>query len=263
MGRHQRRSRTFYIGIYIGKMDLDVAAWFNMLRAKTSISFPKWIHYLLAAEVMGEDVDIGAIKKGPQLKISSADAQLASQRNTIRFGEGSTVPGETKKTNKRVNPAGFKYGWDVRGPDGSFIYGSTISISISTPETIELINKVWKNGRQFSTFLKALIRKHLSYEPEDRAPSESEFLRICDQYLIAVTPQPYDPKKVFEVPVELPDFKELREKAQKGAQKPKETIQEQSKVPVSINHSTPPTTPLWPSGGPVRSGLMEKDNDTL
>lgn len=205
MGRRKRRLRTLPIGIYIGKHDLDIAAWFNLLRG-TSISAAKWIHVLLAAERMGLEIDIGAVqgnappKQAPPSTVNNLPQSGLTRPRSVNFGSGSAAPTSAEpkaKTNDRINPPGFRSGWEVKGPDGSYIYGSIVSITISTPETMELINRIWRNNREFSTYLKALIRKHLKKEAQSRPPSDAEYVRIRDTYLIYVADQQYDSKSLF------------------------------------------------------------------
>lgn len=267
MSRYKRRLRTFHTSIYIGKMDMDVAAWFNMLRTETDISLPKWVHYLLAAEVMKEIPDIGTISVGrqfplPPKKQPAADA--SPKPGVIRFGEGSAAAAEeTKKTNDRINPKNFEYGWHVRGPNGEYIYGSTISLCISCPETIELIHKVWTNGRQFSTYLKALIRSRLKYGPEPVPPPIEEYQRIIDQYLLAITHVPYDAKQAFEKPPELPEFETIPKRPRRptGGRQIQGSIQAPGKV--QSHPGGPQVAQERPSEESGSGGLMDDGPDSL
>ena len=176
----------------------------------------KWIHALLAADRMGIELDIGAVQGSappkaatPPPTINNLPQSELTRPRSVNFGSGLTTPAsqETKnKTNDRINPPGFRSGWMVKGPDGSYIYGSVVSITISTPETIELINGVWKNNREFSSYLKALIRKYLKKESQPRPPADAEYVRVRDAYLLYVANHQYDSRDMFlyKKPLEKP-----------------------------------------------------------
>lgn len=258
MGRRKRRIRTFSIGIYIGRHDLDIAAWFNLLRTETSMSPAKWIHALLAADRMGIELDIGAVQGSvppkaatPPPTINNLPQSGLTRPRSVNFGSGLTTPAsqETKsKTNNRINPPGFRSGWMVKGPDGSYIYGSVISITISTPETIELINGVWKNNREFSSYLKALIRKYLKKESQARPPADAEYIRVRDAYLLYVANHQYDSRDMFlyKKPLEKPlKVAQVLKKNKQLQEEAAETLAPPRREPQSEQKAMPqsPSTP--------------------
>ena len=90
------------IGIYIGEGDKDIAAWFNLLQ-RSGQSRARWVRALMAANAMGKPLKIGIV-----------DARAPLIRDGPKKGDYVEPKG------------GFKYGWQIRGPDGEFVIGLSL-----------------------------------------------------------------------------------------------------------------------------------------
>lgn len=152
------------IGIYIGPDDIDIAAWFNLLK-RSGQSYTRWVKAVLASYALNEPVKIGIIDRRAPL-IRGKDGQPGG--NTVK----STGP--------------YRHGWQIKGPNGETVIGSVVNISVSRQDMGPVLEEAWANGHKLATFVKSLIRKNLKAADRDVPPKNEEFARIWAAYLVHI-----------------------------------------------------------------------------
>jgi len=170
------------VGIYIAEDDLDVLAWFNLLKAN---GFPlsKWVSILLIAEEIGETLDIGAITEEEidRLRTLEGIAQITEaipvkRPQSIMFGTGNAQAQQKPKSTE------WTYGWHIKAKDGTYKVGSVINISIARKNIQSILVGLRNRKIQVSTRIKALVRKYVSYESMLRAPIRIDANRMLSQF---------------------------------------------------------------------------------
>lgn len=152
------------IGIYIGPDDIDIAAWFNLLK-RNNLSYTRWAKAVLAAYALNEPVKIGIIDRRAPL---------------IRGKDGQ--PG-----GNTVSSAGpYRHGWQVKGPNDEVVIGSVVNICVSKQDLEPVLEEAWANGHKLATFVKSLIRKNLKAADRDVPPKNEEFARVWASYLVYI-----------------------------------------------------------------------------
>ena len=196
-----KKNPRLTIGIMITKDDLDIAAWFNMMKREGQ-NASKWIAGMFAAYDMGEMLDAGEVACRPIAPTSATPSTIAPNRatssnnrpQTLLFGSGkATASAQSKPTASK-----YSYGWTVKGPNGEYIVGSVINVSIARQEILPVIAKVRSNGHQLAPFVKALIRQSIAASSIERPPSINSLNQIFARYLLsskmkspaAVKPEP-------------------------------------------------------------------------
>jgi len=170
------------IGIYISPIDADIAAWFNLLK-RSGQSYTRWIKALLAAYALNDSVRIGVIdRKAPLIRGKNGEPG----RNTVE-----------KK-------GGFHYGWQIRGPDGEYVIGSTINVCVPKQDLQPILEEAWSNGHKLSTFVKSLIRKNLKAADKDIPPKMEEYTRVWSAYLVYINSKNTDPDREIAEPFSSP-----------------------------------------------------------
>lgn len=150
------------IGIYIGEGDKDIAAWFNLLQ-RSGQSRARWVRALMAANALGKPLKIGIV-----------DARAPLIRDGPQKGD-------------HVEPkGGFKYGWQIRGPDGEFVIGSVINLSIRGDEARDLLDEAWSNGHMLAPFVKSLIRSSLKFGDKEIPPKQDAMRQIWAEFLVSI-----------------------------------------------------------------------------
>lgn len=162
------------IGIYIGPEDSDIAAWFNLLQ-ENKLNRARWVQGLFAAYAMQKSLPIGTVN--PYAPLIRNEEVGESRGEDQLFGLGSSQSEILKRDR-------YGYGWQIRGPHREFIIGSVINISISKAEILPVIEEAWKNGHRLATFLKALIRKNLTYGEQSVPPRLEILQRIISEYMV-------------------------------------------------------------------------------
>lgn len=201
-------SKRMTIGIMITKDDLDIAAWFNMMKREGQ-NASKWIAGMFAAYDMGEILDAGAVAacsllhpKSPSQPVISGNRPQSSPNRpqTLLFGSGKAV------TSAPVKPAAskFNYGWTVKGPNGEYIVGSVINVSIARQEILPIIDRIRSSGHQLAPFVKALIRQSIAREESERPPSINALNQIFARFLLSAKPEPVQPKVIPVAPAPQP-----------------------------------------------------------
>jgi len=165
-------SKRLNIGVYIGPDDLDIAAWFNLLR-DNDLSRAKWIKGLLAAYSLDKSLDIGTIS-------------FAS------LSENNTAAENDK----------FGYGWQVKGQNGEFVQGSVVNISIGKSEVVPILEEAWTNNRHLATFIKALIRKNLKVGEKVVLPKPGHLKKMYAEFLVKENSKPLHTDKSVEQPTD-------------------------------------------------------------
>lgn len=140
------------IGISIGKNDLDIAAWYNMLKAN-HLPVSTWTSYAVLAFVYDSPLDIGTVKI--EKKKEQAQASLM-------FGSGNTQ--NTEKESKR--------GWKKRGSKGEFVEGSIIMVPIYKEDVVFALKKLKEKGVAHSSAVKSIIRKYLKVGDQTIPPQK-------------------------------------------------------------------------------------------
>jgi len=171
--RRKKVSDTKYISICFSQNDRELIAWVNMLRAeKQSVS--AWVQALLLAEDVGVDIDAGAVyvpEINPAVRLNIKPIPAKS----VMFGD-DTEPKQTK-------PA-IKFGWQIRGEAGEITAGSILSIRVTRPVIIALIDALKQTHKRLGPYIKAVIRKKI--RTLDRgpniAPDESQIRDIFALY---------------------------------------------------------------------------------
>ena len=165
-----KKNPRLTIGIMITKDDLDIAAWFNMMKREGQ-NASKCIAGMFAAYDMGEMLDAGEVACSPIAPTSATPSTIAPNRatssnnrpQTLLFGSGkATASAQSKPTASK-----YSYGWTVKGPNGEYIVGSVINVSIARQEILPVIAKVRSNGHQLAPFVKALIRQSIAVSSMD------------------------------------------------------------------------------------------------
>ena len=152
------------IGVMITEDDRDLAVWFNMMRGHNA---SKWISGMLAAWDMGETLDAG----GCPPPAAPVQVQKPTHAATLLFGSGQAGTG-----NKR------NYGWTVKGPNGEYIVGSVINVSIARREIRPIIDRLRREGRQLAPFVKSLIRSSITTEERQRLPDINALNAVFARY---------------------------------------------------------------------------------
>lgn len=147
-------SKRLNIGVYIGPDDLDIAAWFNLLK-ENKISRAKWVKGLLAAYAINKPLDIGSVSAA---SISACEALPVKDNHT--------------------------HGWQVKGINGEYIGGSVVNVSIGKAEIVGILEEAWANNHHLSTFIKALIHKNLKVSDKEVLPEPENYKRIYSEFLI-------------------------------------------------------------------------------
>ena len=150
------------IGIYIGEGDKDIAAWFNLLQ-RSGQSRARWVRALMAANALGKPLKIGIVDTRAPL---------------IRAGPQKGDHVEPK--------GGFKYGWQIRGPEGEFVIGSVVNLSIRGDEARDLLDEAWSNGHMLAPFVKSLIRGSLKFGDKEIPPKADVMRQIWSEFLVSV-----------------------------------------------------------------------------
>lgn len=150
------------IGIYIGEGDKDIAAWFNLLQ-RSGQSRARWVRALMAANAMGKPLKIGIV-----------DARAPLIRDGPKKGDYVEPKG------------GFKYGWQIRGPDGEFVIGSVVNLSIRGDEARDLLDQAWTNGHMLAPFVKSLIRGSLKFGDKEIPPKVDVMRQVWSEFLVSV-----------------------------------------------------------------------------
>jgi hypothetical protein len=175
-------AKRITVGIYIAEDDLDVLAWFNLLKAN---GFPlsKWVSILLIAEEIGEALDIGAITEEEinRLRTLEGIAQITEaapvkRPQTIMFGTGNAQAQQKPKSTE------WTYGWHIKAKDGTYKVGSVINISIARKNIQSILIGLRNRKIQVSTRIKALVRKYVAYESTLRAPIGIDANRMLSQF---------------------------------------------------------------------------------
>ena len=214
------------IGIMITKDDLDIAAWFNLMKREGQ-NVSKWIAGMFAAYEMGEMLDAGAVavvsldplSPSPP-KISPSRIQSSTNRpQTLLFGSGQV--GTSAPAKKPASK--YSYGWTVKGPNGEYVVGSVINVSIARQEILPVIDRVRKDGHQLAPFVKALIRQSIAISDSDRPPSINALNQIFARFLLSQ-------KK--PTPTTQPIPKEESQMPQKQQTKPSPEAQAKPKNPL-------------------------------
>lgn len=176
------------IGVMITKDDLDIAAWFNMMKREGQ-NASKWIAGMFAAYEIGEMLNAGSVAIAPlnpplssPPKISPSHAQSSSNRSqTLLFGSGKAgISAQTQKSSSK-----YSYGWTVKGPNGEYVVGSVVNVSIARQEILPIIDQVRKEGHQLAPFVKALIRQSIAIADFDRPPSINALNQIFARFLLS------------------------------------------------------------------------------
>lgn len=139
------------VGVTIGKNDEDIAAWYNMLKAN-GFSLSEWTGYLALAYSADRKIDIGTVnvnKGGGSVSVPS-----------LLFGSGNSL-----------SQAGAGEGRKRRGPNGEYVEGSVIMLSIYNQNAIHVYQYLREQGIGYSKAVKALIRRYLKYGDHTAAPA--------------------------------------------------------------------------------------------
>lgn len=217
------------IGVYIGPDDTDVAAWFNLLQTN-HMSRAKWVRGLLSAYALEQHLPIGTVNIHAPL----AAPQSASTQDTLLFGRGSSQA-ETIKSDK------YGYGWQIRGPNREFIYGSVINVSISKDEILPIVDEVWRNGHQLATFLKALIRKNLVYGNENIPPKLEDLQKIYSEFIVLQNSKSVEPRTPIKKRARKPVRPSKEAPVKSTPESPEtEVIPAAAKEPASQSHPAGP-----------------------
>lgn len=164
------------VGIMITKDDADVAAWFNMMKGHNPA---KWVSGMLAAWSMGEKLESGSIVLNEEV-----EEVVDGRRQTDKFGYGhfgSSIP---------VPASNRKYGWTVKGPDGTYIEGSVINLSVARQEIQPIISALKANHTQLAPFIKSLIRSNITIASEQKLPDISALTSVMARYRLKTNAQP-------------------------------------------------------------------------
>lgn len=166
------------IGLYIGKNDIDIAYWFNMLR-KCGYTPVKWIIGIIAAYYMNKNIDIGTIK------VVNTPIEKKSLSNSVEFNNINTQNNHDVILPQSYNNYNFRYlyGWHIKDTNGLYTIGSVIPISIYKKEIILIISKLCENNK-IATFLKALIRKYLKKALYAQYPDINSLEYIMSEFIL-------------------------------------------------------------------------------
>lgn len=100
--------------------------------------------------------------------------------------QGSVDPRRTKKGDYVEPKGGFKYGWQIRGPDGEFVIGSVVNLSIRGDEARDLLDQAWTNGHMLAPFVKSLIRGSLKFGDKEIPPKVDVMRQVWSEFLVSV-----------------------------------------------------------------------------
>lgn len=154
------------IGLSIGKQDMDIAAWINMLK-RNDLPVTQWVNAIVFAYLANQPIDIGTIQENqPVSKSPSAG---------ILFGSGSSqASSQTKK----------KRGWNVKGPNGELIEGSIFPLRITNKQVMTALQEMKNHGIGYSSALKLLIRKYLKKGPQECLPPDNSSVYLMQMELL-------------------------------------------------------------------------------
>lgn len=167
------------VGIYIGEGDKDIAAWFNLLQ-RSGQSRARWVRALMAANALGKPLKIGIV-----------DARAPLIRDGPQKGDYVEPKG------------GFKYGWQIRGPDGEFVIGSVINLSIRGDEARDLLDEAWSNGHMLAPFVKSLIRNSLKFGDKEIPPKQDAMRQVWSEFLVSVNGKMTGKKEKMSLPAKI------------------------------------------------------------
>lgn len=185
------------IGIYIGEGDKDIAAWFNLLQ-RSGQSRARWVRALMAANALGKPLKIGIV-----------DTRAPLIRDGPQKGD-------------HVEPkGGFKYGWQIRGPEGEFVIGSVVNLSIRGDEARDLLDEAWSNGHMLAPFVKSLIRGSLKFGDKEIPPKADVMRQIWSEFLVSVNGKMTGKKEKMSLPVKEKEPEEDWAAEPKPAAQPK------------------------------------------
>ena len=95
---------------------------------------------------------------------------------------------------------GFKYGWQIRGPDGEFVIGSVVNLSIRGDEARDLLDEAWANGHMLAPFVKSLIRSSLKFGDKEIPPKADVMRQIWSEFLVSVNGKMTGKKEKMSLP---------------------------------------------------------------
>ena len=140
--RSKNVCKSQYINICFSEKDKELIAWANMVR-EDGQSINTWIQAVLLAEAVGENLDAGAV-------YVPKDKRRPPSSNV--FGD-YRQPSNTKK--KPVS------GWQIRGADGEFVAGSIISVRVTRPVMVGLIDSLHHSHKRIGPYAKAILRRKI------------------------------------------------------------------------------------------------------
>lgn len=205
------------IGVSIGKNDLDIAAWYNMLKAN-KLPISTWTSNVVLAFVFDKELNIGTVK---------IEKKKESTQASLMFGSGNT----------QSNSNETKRGWKVRGTKGEYIEGSIIIVPIYKEEAAFALKKMKEKGVPYSSALKNLIRKYLKIGDQTDPPPK-ELSHFAEDMLVIESINK-DELKDFSSGVQLQaevkgDLKE------KPLRKPKTSSKKEEKKQITEGLLSPP-----------------------
>ena len=134
------------IGITIGKQDLDIAAWYNMLK-ENNLSIVAWTNNVVLAYLSDKPLDIGTI----HIKTKEENPQSSN----FMFGSGNSQSNQASKFPKE------RWEQKTRGKDDELIEGSVLFIRTRNEDVIYALKSLKSKGYTYSGTIKALIRRYL------------------------------------------------------------------------------------------------------
>lgn len=137
-------SKAQYINICFSDRDKELIAWANMIR-EDGQSVNSWVQAILLAEAVGADIDAGAVYV-PKNRVKPAP------RGSVMFGDDRKP---AKPKNKTAS------GWQVRGDNGEIVAGSIISIRVTRPVILGLLDNLRQSRSRIGPYAKAILRKRV------------------------------------------------------------------------------------------------------
>lgn len=239
-------SKSQYINICFSDRDKELITWANMIRDDGQ-SVNTWIQAVLLAEAVGEPLDAGAVYI-PKSRPKAASA------GSLMFGDDrkSAQSGEEKRS-----------GWQIRGENGEIIAGSIISIRVTRPVIVSLIDSLLQSHRRLGPYAKAVLRKKIrkldsgTNVPPDESQVQDIFALYEDRYVTNARP-----KMQAEPSAQCRD-EQQGQSSQDRSSLPAEKDQRRDKRSRHQNrsHRNPPPQQQAPQQGPQKQLSPQKQEE--
>ena len=137
-------------------------------------------------------------------------------------------------------------------PDGEFVIGSVVNLSIRGDEARDLLDQAWTNGHMLAPFVKSLIRGSLKFGDKEIPPKVDVMRQVWSEFLVSVNGKMTGKKEKMSLSAK---DKELVED---WAAEPKPVAQTKPSLSWSRSHPLSLSRSLWIRSGPSASSRSQR-----